>query len=396
MEWLKSLYLRIRESLQWHFFPTQEELKVKSVVEFVFFLIILLAFFFAYYAGNRVPVRNIYFRVEKLAQSDTIHGVEKVIPTVSLSLPMTSTNLDTINKLFLNIKYNTYIIDYEQDAQQKKEADSLLRVNNLSSKIVQNRKLSLLDGNIPLTVDSLKCIFNSYYNNNKRSIVCYSFGFNKGPNSMHVCGPSHGFSPTIEHGDTTYMNLSFNDSPRKYLLLTRITSGNISKLDDKYEGSGDVLAKPCWYRLEDISQSYYKIRLNTETIDSLILKLDFTGVTEFSNMDPEPDEIDMSSIVFKDKNKIRKIQADGLTFHATFKELQNMQSVRMFFVSAGFGSVLFTFLIFFFIIIYRWCKFIKLSLLSLSLAIIYLFVFVVSLQICCFVFRKMINMVFGE
>lgn len=97
--------------------------------------------------------------------------------------------------------------------------------------------------------------------------------------------------------------------------------------------------KPSWFRLEDISQAYYNVKLESATIDSIILKFDFVGATNFSLINPEPDKITMSSIEFSNPEKILDIRLNGLKFHAKFIELENKQNIRLFAITTIIGSM---------------------------------------------------------
>ena len=107
--------------------------------------------------------------------------------------------------------------------------------------------------------------------------------------------------------------------------------------------------KPGWFRLEDISQAYYDVKLNSVMIDSIVLTFDFVGATTFSKMSPEPDEITMSSITFSDPEKMLDIRLHGLKFHARFVELENRQYIRLFAITAIMGGMVTIFLALFII-----------------------------------------------
>lgn len=88
----------------------------------------------------------------------------------------------------------------------------------------------------------------------------------------------------------------------------------------------------------DISQCYYHLTLDlSRESKKREFKLDFGGATEFSKMDPEPDKITMSSIVFNDSAKLEKIGNEGLWMHAKFKQLENIQLIRMFIITTALG-----------------------------------------------------------
>lgn len=88
----------------------------------------------------------------------------------------------------------------------------------------------------------------------------------------------------------------------------------------------------------DISQCYYHLTLDiSNNSNKSSLKLDFGGATDFSHMDPEPDKTTMSSVVFTDSVKLRKIGLNGLWMHTKFKQLENIQIIRMFVITTALG-----------------------------------------------------------
>ena len=120
-----------------------------------------------------------------------------------------------------------------------------------------------------------------------------------------------------------------------------------------------MISVPSWFTLEDISQQYYKIKLNSEKIDSISLRIDFCGVTEFSHISPEPDEKGMSYIVFSDTKKINRILCNGLEFHAGFKELSNMQQIRLFLLTSIMAGIVIIIVVFFIIGFYKFFRLFK-------------------------------------
>lgn len=103
---------------------------------------------------------------------------------------------------------------------------------------------------------------------------------------------------------------------------------------EKVEGIDNPLVCPKWYSMFDISQSYFDISLTCVSIDSVVLKFDFVGATDFSEMRPKPDIVGMSSITFSNSQKIEQIKKNGLVFHAHFKEKDGIQTIRLFAVTA--------------------------------------------------------------
>lgn len=88
----------------------------------------------------------------------------------------------------------------------------------------------------------------------------------------------------------------------------------------------------------DISQCYYHLTLDIpQGGKGSELVIDFGGATDFSEMYPEPDKKTMSSIVYSDSLKIRRIGLDGLWMHAKFTHLENLQIIRIFVITTALG-----------------------------------------------------------
>ena len=154
----------------------------------------------------------------------------------------------------------------------------------------------------------------------------------------------------IKLGGCELVNYTYNDKSLG-IRLFELGADNFSKRWSEKE----IITQgtPGWTSLEDISQAYYKFKLKAETLDSIVLHIDFVGATEFSLMHPEPDKKTLSGVYFYDKEKIKQICSDGLFFHAKFVELQNRQTIRMFFLTAIMGGLTTVFIGFFVLAIYK-------------------------------------------
>ena len=109
---------------------------------------------------------------------------------------------------------------------------------------------------------------------------------------------------------------------------------------------------PTYYVAEDISKLVEVIYVG-EKKDSLQdvgiwkyvrnLTFDYAGPAEFSeHIIPEPDEITLSSIHYRNSAKIQEIGRNGLRFHAKFPDMENRQEARIFILSAivtGLGAM---------------------------------------------------------
>ena len=109
------------------------------------------------------------------------------------------------------------------------------------------------------------------------------------------------------------------------------------------------------WSFNDISQAYIGIKLNgSKTVytnngigggnglfrgmDTKIT-IDFAAPVEFSSMNPEPDVTTMTGLVFKDPDKITRIAAEGLFFHVGYLENENIQSMKMFVLTAAITAL---------------------------------------------------------
>lgn len=100
-------------------------------------------------------------------------------------------------------------------------------------------------------------------------------------------------------------------------------------------------AFPRFTDLWDISQRSYHLRLDLDPQRTKELSFDFLGPIELFPMDPVPDVISMSGFSFTDSTKLRRICEHGLSFHARFPQMENLQDVRIFGLTT-FVSLFFT------------------------------------------------------
>lgn len=105
----------------------------------------------------------------------------------------------------------------------------------------------------------------------------------------------------------------------------------------------------------DISQSYVAIKLNGSQQsgvgkDMKLLKwndwdfdlvknpveliIDFGSSISVSGMEPAPDEVTMTRVIFREPKKIKEIVTSGVVFHIQFPHLENLQSMKLFWITA--------------------------------------------------------------
>jgi len=129
------------------------------------------------------------------------------------------------------------------------------------------------------------------------------------------------------------------------------------KLTGMFMPFSTSITRPKWYSLYDISQSYFTIKLLTNSIDSVSLTVDLVGASEFFTINDKPTDVYGNKIIFNKRMK----PGDEITikFYARCKDLENLQTVRVFFITAFLSGLIMTFLAFFIIYFYRVYKFRK-------------------------------------
>lgn len=373
-----------RKWFEWHLYP-EEPINLKSVVEIVIFSIIVFTCGFLYYRWNQVPVKEINILLENLSNGQRkIYGNETASEIISsdikITFPMTSHREMIKDSSSVEINFNSVseYLDYKNCSDLIKLSfyyDSLrngrcIRDYDREYQILHARGVynerRQIDGEscapykseaIKAKIDSLrKCVkinpdssYHYYINWSVSLPYCnrkseqHDFYSDSICNSRFIvtnkemCVEGHVFPPK----KGTY-NVSLQS---KLIGAVRHQWYDIFNIYRPFKDD-NVMDTPRWGRLEDISQSYINLVLNSNTIDSIKLTIDFVGVTEFSKMEPEPDSINMSRIVFTDPVKLYKIRVNGLKFHAKFVELENFQQIRVFSVTAIMSAFVLVFVIF--------------------------------------------------
>ena len=87
--------------------------------------------------------------------------------------------------------------------------------------------------------------------------------------------------------------------------------------------------RPSLLTLRDVSQCVYTYKVFTDSESVQRLSFDFMGVVNFSNMYPSPDKITMTGMEFTDSIKLNNILSNGITFHSSFPQARNLQTIRV-------------------------------------------------------------------
>ena len=374
----------------WHFYPNP--LEVRSIIEIIVFLTIICLCGFLYYRWNVVPQRSFEFNVENLGTNRVFDSKKNDITADSLSLgiachvkyviPMT-THQEFVkdSTMFSTTFYPIYSYQkYSKLIETTFVKDSIVR--NSSSYITCFYGDSIIDGIMKETglYEKYESWRNREYDGKEvlsylqtlkaeaESDLCYHpdssiLVFSKHYGTLPYFSTKSGEIDTVYHGlnyEVKYKNVgntnsytnsyfwsegswaifpydSLHTSEKHSFGSEQFLPSNRKQWNEynfllPFRG-GHPMETPSWLRLEDISQTYVDLKINSFTVDSIVLCMDFVGVTDFSNMEPSPDSIGMSKIIFSDPIKIFKIRADGLKFHAKFRELENIQEIRVFTVT---------------------------------------------------------------
>ena len=319
--------------LNWHFWPRPKNFPILSIWEFIIYCILLAISMWFYFKCQIVPVfsiesdlNHVYVGTNDSTKACRVNIIfrmpmtkvmlEEPLPPSDIERNLALLNsmkgcygfsirfLDDTEKIYydkyrkywgaLELKYDSLYHLYKEVCQ-----DSLLPISNsifyLHTKIESN---------------GIK-----QFSRKRSSKWGVSRLLNSGEDSINLC-------QKISYKEESLIVESFH------------TYNVVALFEENKDMNYPIFSRPKWYSEYDISQSYYYFRINGDYTDNSTLKIDFVGVTQFSNMIPEPDVASMNSIVFSDPEKIKQIKENGLQFHATFTELQNSQNSRMFFVTA--------------------------------------------------------------
>lgn len=381
---------------QWSLFPKEGNPPTHSVLEILIYILICFICYFLYYGFNEIPYSTYNLNIDKLSYvrsvnsvitEDTTYYFHYQVSEVDLTIPRTTMEInDTIDV------YNTKI--WEDSLEIKginhisEETDTLIQTG------LTPYWNAILDFYAPYgheIVRLLKYNHDKHYDNSicesLKGMLSETEGHRFPFDRLKVRDPNKwmhryyfGLSSNISKKEKEKVVKQWEDSMDEHDFSTQIHG--IKKEGDRllyyidhysatntlhnYVENGSIriwdssplvsyvsLQPPGWFNLYDISQGWFDIRLNTQTIDSVALTINFVGATEFFPMNPEPDEKGSNYIMFVDPYKIHQIRKKGLVFFAKFKELENRQNIRCFAVTAIFSGLLIVLITFFVLGLYR-------------------------------------------
>lgn len=334
---MKNIVKKIKSFFKWHRWPLSEDYPIKSVYEIGLYIVIFILCLWVYISIQQIPYSQQTINIQ------TIHyGNEDILlgcANIDIYIPNSYTFVEN---------EHGYISAYCYMNQLKNSIDSAVIYRTDSVFIEKPFFIGNSLGRGLISFDQTDSLFNFY--------------LSQLPDSLKDCDlPSIFYIKMALKTTLDRFTNEYGIHPWKYDVsankfgMSRVYVENNCYMSESYVPNGSEIKKqdvgdgpysrPKWNRLYDISQSYFFINLGG-TMDGGRLSINFEGVTDFSNMYPEPDIKTMNSIIFLDKKKIQEIHFHGLQFHAKFPELESTQSVRLFFVSAFMSGLMVIFVTF--------------------------------------------------
>jgi len=119
--------------------------------------------------------------------------------------------------------------------------------------------------------------------------------------------------------------------------------------------SNPLFTEPKFFSRRDISQVYYEIDIHTNTIDSVIFNLRFTGAVEIIPAGEKKPILNEGNYLSYGINSYSAFSETivPIRFYVKFKDLENKQSRRVFLVSSVLGGLVMLFVAFLVIFLFR-------------------------------------------
>ena len=147
-----------------------------------------------------------------------------------------------------------------------------------------------------------------------------------------------------------------NRGKQSILLAEYYSNGelSISPLRCEMKNTSPFLTRPGFWSLRDLSQAYFSIRVNSHDIDTIRLRMDFTGVIDLVPISGvAPSSISGNGVQYTFIPEPEQIQPFDLLFYVKFRDLENSQERRIFFITAVMSAMITIFIAFIIIYIYQ-------------------------------------------
>lgn len=346
------------------------EEKWKYIIKLLVCLVTFFFLFWVYYKWMTIPIRKHYIQLEHLASADSsanicanviINDIKSIATNDKSRLPESPNN--GTNSLYRP----TYYFFRENNNYKKTYPPKHNYTGTLSEIIGQNLYDELDDTCQKHNLDLSRCHALFYF----RHIDNEKFMRKTLPHKIYPKKVT-GIEPTITIigvNDRTLQNyqrdslLKINYSPffQERIDETKIKQKgyyNITEGYGLYPNEKDLISLDvtpsvdaknniAWFfikvflQMEDISQSYYEIRFNSNSIPETTLKLEFTGTINCiqdssyarKNCGKNRVETDRSSVTIK-TDRLSRSRDNQYLFLIKFNDMQNMQTMRLFILAA--------------------------------------------------------------
>lgn len=323
---IKTILLYLSKIKQWHRYPLPKNIKILSLYEVILYLIFFIISIVIYNGIQIIPVHHDEIELLRVYadDNDTTDYAFKIEYKIPMSFIFEES--DGLGKINCRVYHSPDSTKYIGSYFKRDSLFAIYKSFDEERFQFENRSLSYLK------VSQKHTLF-------KQAIKFVEKPWHREINGRIMAVSRHTYDNGAYIAECIFPNL-INIGPS----ITDAKTGPLSR--------------PRWYSLYDISQSYFDIKIDTDYKEGIIC-FDFVGATEFSKIDPEPDVVSMSSIIYKDKDKIRELKEKGLKFHVKHVELQNFQNSRLFFITALMGALFAIFITFFVLAMYKISRSIK-------------------------------------
>lgn len=328
------------------------KVEISSIAAVCVYVILLILGVFLFYYWNVVSTRTFVFQAETIKSNMLLTDSEKTnsysVPRLELKLSIPMSMQQSVSSSIKEGKVDywidtdwkntetdttymdlyTYAMLYHRDSLAgivNKYVD--LQLYEMDNKKILNNNKSLKDSILNF-VNNKQQIADSY----KSNVFYISFLQKTTEGDYAIFRPKkefNEFAGSLFKNKRCYSFLTCTGTKDSIFTENIFCSDSPSLFASNIQNRG-ALSTPHWLNLSDISQGYYVVNLKSTTFNDLKLVLDFNGVTNFSTLNPLPDYQTMTAITYTDPIKIKQIKKNGLMFHASFPEMQNKQSVRIF------------------------------------------------------------------
>ena len=307
------------------------ELSLMPIYELLCYIIIFLFFGFLFFKFHNVPIREFDIYAERIDANHDYYAQSNHLD-VDWFFPMSS---------IISVTENGHcnVSCYRTD-------DSLFHIITATNMLMDGEKLYGREDMYSYLTNNMEIV-----NDNWKSQPAYYVSVSSKTDDFYVRRATRSSSS----GTNNVYNLDYK---KKGLFIDELKAelyfaGRKGRLIHEMAGnlSNTPYSRPKLYSLFDISQSYIKIHVKTNTIDEIRLALDFDGATEIDDVRHMADTVLSSRIVYNISN-VNATDSEILIY-TRFKDLENMQSLRLFAVSSVIGGLIMVFIAFLVIYLYR-------------------------------------------